>query len=348
MRVLCFSSFTFSYLNRARVLFRTLRRYHPDWELVALITDHPPPGIEIDVEAEDFDRIVWLDDLGIPDARAWVFGHDIVEACTAVKGLFIHQVCQSGTADAVIYLDPDTALLNTLDPVISLLKTHGGVLTPHLLEPEDRPQAILDNELATLRTGIFNLGFVAVRTDGEGAAFARWWNDRLLTYCHDDIPRGLFVDQRWCDHVPAFFETFHVLRDPGYNVASWNLSKRKITIDWAGEVQVNGSPLRFWHFTKLGPVGDGMTRRYAGSNYQVYEIWSWYRRLVETATDPRIPGRYWAFARYEDGAPIEKSHRELYRYNPELADRFPDPFASGPNTFQSWLIKQAANSEPAR
>lgn len=348
MKVLCFSSFTFSYLNRARVLFRTLRRHHPDWELVALITDHPPEGVELDLEAEDFDRAVWFEDLDLPQPRSWLFGHDIVEACTAVKGPFLHQACEAGQHDAVIYLDPDTALVNRLDPIIDLLQTHGGVLTPHLLEPEDRQQAILDNELATLRTGIFNLGFLAIRTDGEGATFAKWWNDRLLAYCHDDIPRGLFVDQRWCDHVPALFETFKILRDPGYNVASWNLSRRKIAIDWAGEVSVNGVPLRFWHFTKLGPVGDGMTRRYAGFNYPVYELWNWYRRMVHDATDPRIPSRHWAFGRYDDGQPIQKAHRELYRYRADLAEHFPDPFASGPDSFQSWLAVNAPSPEPRR
>ena len=45
MTVLCFSSFTFSYLDRARVLFHSLRKHHPDWELVALITDAPPPAL---------------------------------------------------------------------------------------------------------------------------------------------------------------------------------------------------------------------------------------------------------------------------------------------------------------
>ncbi|WP_426050887.1 hypothetical protein [Brevundimonas sp. SL161] len=341
MRVLCFSSFTFSYLNRARVLYRTLRRYHPEWRLVALITDRPPPGVEIDLVAEDFDEIVWFEDLNLADASAWLFGHDIVEACTAVKGPYMHQVCEAGVVDAIVYLDPDTALFNRLDPVIDLLAVHGGVLTPHLLEPEDRPQAILDNELATLRTGIFNLGFVAIRTDGEGAAFARWWNDRLLSYCYDDIPRGLFVDQRWCDHVPAFYETFKVLRDPGYNVASWNLSRRKVTIDWAGEVRVNGSLLRFWHFTKLGPVGESMTRRYAGSNYEVYEIWSWYRRMVQATTDPRLPAGYWAYGTYADGRPIKKKHREQYRYQPELSARFPNPFDIGPESFQASLINDS-------
>lgn len=347
MKVVCFSSFTFSYLNRARVLYRSLRKHHPEWRLTALLTDRPPPGVEIDLAAEDFDEIVWFEDLALPNPAAWLFGHDIVEACTAVKGHYMHQLCQSGDCDAIVYLDPDTALFERLDPVIDLLASHGGVLTPHLLEPEDQTQAILDNELATLRTGIFNLGFVAIRTDGEGAAFASWWNDRLISYCHDDIPRGLFVDQRWCDHVPAFFPTFNILRDPGCNVASWNLSRRKVSIDWAGEVRINGAPLRFWHFTKLGPVGDGMTRRYAGSNFEVYEIWNWYRRQVHTATDPRIPGRYWAYATYADGRPIEKRHRELFRSRPDLSERFADPFAVGSGSFQAWLIGQGLMADAA-
>ena len=106
MKVLCYSSFTFSYLNRARVLFQTLRRFHPEWELVALITDKPPAGFRFDPAKEPFDRVVWAQDLGIPDFQAWLFKHDVVEVCTAVKGPFIHQACGSG-ADAVIYLDPD-------------------------------------------------------------------------------------------------------------------------------------------------------------------------------------------------------------------------------------------------
>jgi hypothetical protein len=337
MKVVCFTSFTFSYLDRARVLFHTLRQHHPDWELVALITDRPPPGVSLDVAAENFDRVVWVEDLGIEGGPAWLFKHDVVEACTAVKGPFLHQACSSG-ADVAIYLDPDTALLNPLTPLLEELETHDILLTPHLLEPEDTHGAILDNEVSALRTGIYNLGFVAIRTTGEGARFAKWWNDRLLAFCYDDIPQGLFVDQRWCDHVPAFFEKVKVLRDPGYNVASWNISRRKVRIDQAGQITVNGSPLRFWHFTKLGPVGDVMTRRYAGTNYEVHEIWNWYKRLIARFSDARIPGRYWAYASYADGQPIQKAHRELYRARGDLREAFKDPFASGPGSYQAWLI----------
>lgn len=336
MKILCYSSFTFSYLNRARVLFGSLRRHHPDWELAALITDRPPEGFVFDPASEPFDRLVWASDLAIPDFKTWLFKHDVVEVCTAVKGPFLHQACGWGF-DAVIYMDPDTAALGSLAPLEAWLEDHEILLTPHLVDPNDEHTAILDNDLSASRTGIFNLGFVAIRTSGEGARFAKWWNDRLLSYCYDDMPNGLFVDQRWCDHVPALFDRLKVIRDPGYNVASWNLSTRKISVDKDGRIMVNGVPLRFWHFTKLGAVGDAMTRRYAGRNFPVYEIWSWYKRQVAAATDAAIPDRWWAFATYEDGALITKDQRVLYRDRTDLQQAFPDPFRSGGNSFQSWL-----------
>lgn len=339
MKVLCYSSFTFSYLNRARVLFQTLRRFHPDWDLVALITDRPPEGFAFDPAAEPFDRVAWAEDLGIDGFQSWLFKHDVVEVCTAVKGPFIHQACASG-ADAVIYLDPDTALFAPLDPLIEMLGEHDILLTPHLVDPNDDPAAIADNDLSASRTGIFNLGFVAIRTTGEGARFAKWWNDRLLRYCYDDMPSGLFVDQRWCDHVPALFDKVKVVRDPGYNVASWNLSRRTVSVEKDGRILVNGSPLRFWHFTKLGPLGDVMTKKYAGDNFPVYEIWAWYKRQVAEVTEPGIPERYWAYGAYADGAPIEKSHRVLYRQRPDLQAAYPDPFRAGAGTYKAWLEQE--------
>jgi hypothetical protein len=96
VKVVCFSSFTYSYLDRARVLFSSVRRFHPSWELVALVTDDPPEGFSLRIEEEPFDRIMHARELGIPDFDAWLFKHDVVEACTAVKGPFLKQACASG------------------------------------------------------------------------------------------------------------------------------------------------------------------------------------------------------------------------------------------------------------
>lgn len=333
MRVLCFSSFTFSYLNRARVLYQSLRRHHPDWHLVALMTDKIPEGMTLDLSREPFDEVVWQDELGFENVNAWLFQHDIVEVCTAVKGPFI-EMATKRDFDAVIYLDPDTCLFNPLTPIIELLETNDIVLTPHLLNPEEERTAIIDNEICPLWAGIYNLGFVAIRTTGEGARFASWWAQRLRDFCHDDPAKGLFVDQKWCDHVPVFFDKVHILKDPGYNTASWNVSQRKITIDSDGNVRANDGLLRFWHFTKLGPLGDVMTRRYAKDQIVVYELWRWYREQVARATSAAVPDRYWAFGQFEDGTPIERAHRLLYRERQDLQAHFRNPYSSD---FVAWL-----------
>lgn len=339
MKIVCFSSFTFAYLDRARVLFSTIGKYHPDWKRIALITDRPPTGFTFNPRNEPFDLVIYADDLPIPEFESWLFGHDVVEACTAVKGPFMEYACSSG-ADAIVYLDPDTALLAPLDPVHDLLRDWDIILTPHQLEPDADRQTIIDNEITSLKTGIYNLGFTAIRTGGEGRRFASWWRDRLLMFCHDDIPNGLFVDQRWCDHVPALFEKVKILRDPGYNVASWNLSNRRLRIGTDGAITVNGSPLRFWHFTKLGPTGDVMTKRYAKDNFEVYEIWNWYRRQIKMNVAQGVPPRYWAYNTYEDGTPIKRHHRLLYRSRPDLRAQFPDPFKSGRGSFGEWILNE--------
>ena len=121
-----------------------------------------------------------------------------------MKGPYLLQACK-GKADAVIYLDPDTCLFNALDPLIEELQHSEIIVTPHQIYPDKERSAIIDNEITSLKTGIYNLGFLAVRTSGEGQRMAQWWNDRLLEFCHDDIPNGLFVDQRLVRSHPELF-----------------------------------------------------------------------------------------------------------------------------------------------
>jgi hypothetical protein len=347
MKVLCWTSFSFAYLDRARVLFESLRRHHPDWTLLALVTDEAPGGFDFDPAAEPFDHLVWSKDLGIPDYEAFLFQHDVVEMCTAVKGVFLHRACTDPAfghgADMAVYLDPDTAVFAPLEPLLARLETAQVVLTPHLASPEAERGGVLDNEMSALRTGVYNLGFVAIRASGEGARFAAWWASRLLEACYDDISLGVFTDQRWCDQVPVLFDGVSILRDPGFNVASWNISQRIVDIRHDGAITAGGSVLRFWHFTKLGPVGEAMTRRYAGGNFQVYEIWNWYIRRIAANRAGGVPKGWWAHGTYADGRPIPREDRRRYRDDAALRSRFPEPFASGPGSLQAHLRGAEAN-----
>lgn len=339
MTVHAFTSFSYSYLNRARVWAKTLRRQHPDWILWAVITDTEPEGYLFDLEREPFDKSITAEDLFGIDAKQWLFGHDVVEACTAVKGRALQHLLSQPDADKVLYFDPDTAVFNSLTPIIEKLRDYSIILTPHQVDPEpyEERTSIMDNEMASLQYGVFNLGFIAVSNDSESRRFASWWSDRLQDWCHDRLDIGVFVDQKWCNLVPCFFDRVLILRDRGCNVASWNISQRQLEFDVNGTLLVNGSPLRFFHFTKLGPIGDAMTRRYAQDNIEVYEVWSAYRRWIIHETDPRIPAGYWSYGFFSDGSVVPKKARLVYRESKEVQSRFSNPY-SIENGFKDWFL----------
>lgn len=338
-RVHCYTSATFAYLDRVRVLGETLRRHHPEWHFTLCLPDEPPPGVVLDLTQEPFDAVVRLEDLDVPNLERWIFEHDVVELCTAVKGAMMVRLLEQG-ADKVIYLDPDTALFSSLQEVVDLLDVHDVLLTPHQVDPADVNSEILDNEVSSLKHGVYNLGFAAAAARGDGLRFASWWRDRLLEFCFDDIPNGLFTDQRWCDLAPAFFPGLHVLRDPGYNVASWNLGRRPMSIGQDGNIWVKGRPLRFFHFTKVTSVGERMIERYAGGSTAPLELLKWYRGRLAAAAVPGVSERWWAYAHYADGTPIPKSHRRAYRDSAELRQRFPHPFRASAASFAEHLTRQ--------
>jgi len=347
MTIHCFTSFSFSYLAKARVLAHSLKKHHPDWHLSAVITDRQPQGFNFDIANEMFDDVIWGDEIFGAETPAWLFKHDVIEVCTAVKGPVLKRLAELTGSDKIFYFDPDIAIFSSLDPLVESLDDESILLTPHQLEPDTTHSAILDNEVCSLRYGTYNLGFIGVRTDREGLRFANWWSDRLSRYCYDDPSIGIFVDQKWCELVPAFFDRVKIVRDPGCNVASWNLSTRKLAIGANGDVLVNGSPLRFFHFTKLGPIGDVMTQRYARENTEVYEIWSWYKRQVDRHTDPAIPQGWWKYGKYSNGVPITKEARVLYRERADLQSTFPDPFEVEGNSYYAWL-KREQRLDPAK
>jgi hypothetical protein len=260
----------------------------------------------------------------------------------------LKRLADRSDTEKVFYFDPDIAVFGSLQPLVDMLDDASVLLTPHQIEPNESDSAIFDNEGSSLRMGAYNLGFVGIRNDDDGTAFANWWSDLLYRYCYDEPSRGLFVDQKWCDLAPAFFNRVSVIRDPGYNVASWNLSRRKVSINHEGQILVNGSPLRFFHFTKLGPIGDMMTQRYARENVEVYELWSWYKRQVDRLREDAIPQGWWKYGTFSNGVKIPKPAREEYRRRKDLQNAFRDPFTADKDSFYDWLVREAREHFVAR
>ncbi|MGC9964452.1 MAG: hypothetical protein ABSE08_03515 [Syntrophobacteraceae bacterium] len=340
-----FTSIAVNYLPKARVLASTLKLRHPEWRFHLCVSDRKTSDLGLDNETELFDSVLWLEELEIDNIYQWIFKHTVVEICTAVKGFVALSLLKRG-AEKVIYLDPDIAVFNRLDEIDRLLDSHPIVLTPHLLEFENVKSAIIDNEVCALRHGVFNLGFLAVNNSGEGNRFIDWFNQRLLEFCYADIPNGLFTDQRWCDLVPAFFSDLYILRDPGCNVASWNLSRRRLSFSQDGTLLVNGSPLKFYHFTGYDSgLGNVMTQKYSGGNHTPGEIWAWYARQLKKHGQDELGEIKWHLDFFENGEKIPQPARLLYRQREDLQKAFPNPFKVGENGgYYGWLQCHASNT----
>lgn len=339
-----FTSAAINYLPKVRMLFQSLRRHHPDWTLHLALADRRPE--DLDLSGEPVDQIHAVAELAIPDWQGWAFCHTITELATAIKPFLLRQLLeQSGEGGKVIYLDPDTVVFSPLDDILQALDQAAIVLTPHQTRPEATLAAVIDNEICSLKHGIYNLGFLAVSNTDTGQAFADWWSQRTYFFCRDDIPNGLFTDQRWIDLVPAFFPGVAIMRSGRHNLATWNITTRELSVDGEGNYRVDGEPLGFYHFTGFDSGAHRvMAAKNGGDNPSMARLIHWYSEQIRPLADDPLSRRPWAFAHFSDGSPISREQRLVYRLRRDLQRRFPDPFASG--GYDAWWRARARAEYP--
>jgi glycosyltransferase involved in cell wall biosynthesis len=310
-----FTIVTASYLPRARVLAESVRRVHPEASVHVVIADKRDAEIEAYAAQAGFTS-VYIDELDLPRRQQFIWRYDVVELCTAIKPFgFLWLFTHTG-ASRVIYLDPDILVLAPLAPVLEEFEAGASlVLTPHLLAPlEDGKRP---DDLDILRAGAYNLGFLAVARGRESDDFLAWWGRRLEHHARVDFAAGLFTDQRWVDLVPGMYAGVRICRDPGLNVAYWNLAQRRVECvdgDWLAE----GRPLAFFHFSGLNLASpEDFSRhqdRYAlSATGPVRLLCERYIAAVFAAGEAQWAGRPYAWDRLADGTPVCEPVRAAFR-----------------------------------
>ena len=223
-------------------------------------------------------------------------------------------------------------------------------LTPHQTKPEQTLDAIFDNEVASLKHGVFNLGFIGVRNTAEGRRFADWWSARTYQLCWADVENGLFTDQKWINFAPIFFDDVSIIKSSRHNVATWNLTTRRMTGSFASGFEVDGEPLGFYHFTGFDSGAHRiMAIKNAAASPAVQELISWYEGEIAVADRDPISEWPWAFGRFSDGTPIEPGHRRLYRDHSDLQRAFPQPYDAGTerSSYLGWCKSEGSDAIPS-
>jgi hypothetical protein len=324
MKTVCCTIVSANYLAYAATLRDSLKLTDPELPFRVLVVDRRDAAVEA-VVTELSLEVDFVEDLGIEGFEGMAFRYDIMELNTNVKPFFLKGLLARGF-ERVVYCDPDVYFYSPLLKALQVSERSSIVLTPHVLGPAEE----IDDELPLLQTGVFNLGFVAVRNTPEGLKFLDWWGARCSAAAYFDFPTGQFVDQKWIDLVPALFADFFVLRERGLNVAYWNIHERELH-EGEGDIRVAGDPLVFFHFSGLARAGEGLTRhkklKDSAPLRLATQLGDRYRsRLVENLHE-RVSKLPYGFGFFDDRQPILPIYRLAY-----AASIASDP---GSNPFQA-------------
>lgn len=321
-----------NYLPYARTLCDSYLKFHPDHKFYVLLVDRLPEGF--DISHEKFE-LVLVGDLGIPNFESVAFKYDILELNTNVKPTFLKTLLGRGV-DQLIYFDPDILIYSAVDLIFDALSASNIVLTPHCTSPNEGAPSL---ELGLLGAGVFNLGFIAVSKTAEAERFLSWWEHRCLTLGYEERWTGLFVDQKWINLVPCYFESVYLLKHPGCNVAYWNLHEKMLCKEQASWIVNRRAPLIFFHFSGISVDGEKRISKFSDqfdltTRPDLAELFADYRRrLVSNGIRSSSRDRY-AFGYFSNGELVNKLQRAAFSAN---LDKFEsaDPFdAAGP--FYRW------------
>jgi hypothetical protein len=252
--MLVFTLCSNNYLAMACVLEESVRRHCPDAKFVLGLVDRRSP--EIDYSPLARAEIIPVEDLGLDCLDEMMGRYSIVELNTALKPFFFRYLFnRDPSQQKLIYLDSDIQVFAPLDSILRELDGCEILLTPHLLSAWDSQLSYApEQEAQFLKYGIYNMGFCGARRGNHSRQMFDWWCNRLREHCRLDTENGYFVDQLWMNHAPVFFEAVEVSRDPGLNVAHWNLHERRLSQNEKGDWQVNGEhPMGFYHFSSFQP-----------------------------------------------------------------------------------------------
>lgn len=300
-----------NYLPMARVLYESWNTFHPDCPFYVLLLDSPRGFF---APADEAFHSVLLSELEIPNLNGFMFKYSILESSTAVKPYFLHHLFRRYAMDKLLYLDPDILILNSLVGLKNCLDEANVLLIPHLLSPLP-PDGRKPNDHDILQAGTYNLGFLGLRKGTESQRLLRWWSDKVYHHCIVAFESNLFVDQRWMDMAPGLFDGVRIVREPGYNVAYWNLHERVVRLDNGAEV--NGEPLYFFHASGFDPDKPSIISKHQ-DRFEMADIgdtrklYSKYRDLL--IEKGRNKTRDWPFSYdfFRNGVKIPASARRYY------------------------------------
>lgn len=244
---LVFTICSANYLAQAITLGKSLQATNPDIPFRIYLVDRLEGREEVR-ERVPF-KLIEIEEVPVTDFEGMVLRYNVVELNTSVKPyIFDHIFKTELDIQKIVYLDPDIMVFQPLIHLFETLDNYNIVVTPHILTPsDDNPN--VPQESSFLATGMYNLGFIAVKRSGETCLFLDWWKEKLLHQGYNLLDYHLFYDQKWINFAPVFFYGVYIEKNVAYNMAPWNLHERVLNKENQIYIVNKMEPLLFFHFS---------------------------------------------------------------------------------------------------
>ncbi len=146
--------------------------------------------------------------------------------------------------EEVTYLDADLYFFTNPEPIFEELKDASVGIIEHKFSFFTKRNIVY---------GKYNVGWITFRNDNNGLACLNSWMNNCIEWCYQRLEGDKYADQKYLDFWQRDFEGVYVIKNIGANLAIWNISNYKISLQ-NGDIYVNDKKLIFYHFANFKQI----------------------------------------------------------------------------------------------
>ncbi len=241
-----------NYLTRGLALYTSLEKHSPNFKLFVLCMDEVTFDFLTKLKKANITpiRLSDFEDKELLAVKSTRNAGEYCWTCTPSLPLFIFK--KYPKISEITYLDSDLFFFSSPEPIFDELGSKSIGIIPHNFS-----KPLLEKYPTIQKTsGIYNVGLLVFKNNKEGLECLNWWRDRCLEWCYADYKDGKMGDQLYLNDWPERFSSVCVIKNPGADLAGWNLDNYKLTFK-NGSILVDNKPLIFYHFHMVDIYKDG-------------------------------------------------------------------------------------------
>jgi len=160
----------------------------------------------------------------------------------SLKPGFVNQLLESH--ERIVFCDCDLYFYSDFIEIVDDASEKSLTISPHWRTIHT---ISTDESKYNFLHGLYNGGFFIATRDAR--KILEWWAEQCCIEC-SATSESTYVDQKYLDLVPLYFDNVGIIQHKGYNVAAWNANYLERTVK-NDEVLIDGYKIVFIHYSPV-------------------------------------------------------------------------------------------------